>query len=143
MGARPSSSGAPRQWKVMIGPLSSMRTRSARSSGVSRSATNGCTCLASSRSPDATRGVVVLGSSSSAPCEPAYVDAAHADEPPDVGRRAARDARHAAVAARQPRQQQRGLLGHVRVLGALHDRRERAVDVEEERRARGVVCEWA
>jgi hypothetical protein len=56
----------------MIGPLSSMRMRIERSSGVSRAATNAFTCFSQLLNAGATRGVVEPGSSSSAPCEPAY-----------------------------------------------------------------------
>ena len=59
-------------------------------------------------------------------------DPADAHQPPGLGRRAAGDARHAAVAAREPAQQERHLLAHVGVLGAPHDRRQRAVDVAED-----------
>jgi hypothetical protein len=55
----------------MIGPLSSIRIRSERSSGVSRSATNAFTCPSQLLNASATRGVVEPGSSSSAPCDPA------------------------------------------------------------------------
>ena len=70
--------------------------------------------------------------------EAGVLDPAHAHQPPHVGRRAARDAGHPGVATRQPPEQQRGLVRHLRVLRALDDRRERAVHVEEESRARGV-----
>ncbi len=56
----------------MIGPLSSIRIRIARSSGVSRSATKLFTCLSQLWNACSTRGVVDPGSSSSAPCDPAY-----------------------------------------------------------------------
>ncbi len=66
-----SSSGVPRQWKATIGPLSSIRTRSTRSSGVSCSPANSRT----RPSQVAKAGTVVAapapGSSSSAPWEPA------------------------------------------------------------------------
>ena len=96
-GPRPRP-GAPRQWKVMIGPLSSIRTRSARSSGVSRSrAKRLAPRLLPALNASATRGVRRCpGSSSSAPCEARVRDPADAHEPPHVGRRAARDAGHAA-----------------------------------------------
>ena len=51
----------------MIGPLSSIRTRIARSSGVSRAATKPFTCFSQLLNAGATRGVVEPGSSSSAP----------------------------------------------------------------------------
>ena len=60
--------------------------------------------------------------------------AAHAHEPPHVGDLTPGDARHEAVAAREPAEQPRGLLGHVGVLGTPHDRGERAVHVAEDGR---------
>ena len=67
-----SSSGAPRQWKLMIGPLSSIRTRSARSSGVSRSRANPWTSGRNRAKSGITRASLLSGSSSSAPWRPEY-----------------------------------------------------------------------
>jgi len=50
----------------------------------------------------------------------------------------AADAAHHAIAARDLDQEAARGLGHVRVGGVPDDRRERAVDVEQHRRARGV-----
>jgi hypothetical protein len=74
---------------------------------------------------------------------PGVGDAADADEPPRLGDRPSRDARHAGVAAPEAAQQQRDLVAHVGVLRAADDRRERAVDVAEDRRPLGVVCQRA
>ena len=133
-----SSSGAPRQWKVMIGPLSSIRIRSERSSACRARPTKRLHLLlpALERRRHARRGRAGLEQLGAVRAR--VGDAAHAHEAPHVGHRAARDARHAAVAAREPAEQPRGLLGHVGVLGALHDRGERAVHVAEDRRALGV-----
>ena len=66
-----SSSGAPRQWSATIGPLSSIRTRSRRRSGLSRSRTNCFTRPSQLLKAGLVRGLAAPGSSSSAPCEPA------------------------------------------------------------------------
>jgi hypothetical protein len=65
-------------------------------------------------------------------------DPADAHEPPRLGGRAAGDAGDAAVAARQPPEQQRDLRAHVSVHGAPDDRGERPVDVAEHGRPSGI-----
>jgi hypothetical protein len=59
-------------------------------------------------------------------------DPAHPHEPAGVRRGAARDARNAAVAARECREEAGRAVGHLGVAGALHDRGERAVDVAQD-----------
>ena len=65
--------GAPRQWKVMIGPLSSMRTRMrAQLRRVALAPRSPSPRFSQLLNASSTRGVLDPGSSSSAPCEPAY-----------------------------------------------------------------------
>ena len=60
-------------------------------------------------------------------------DALDADQRLDLRRRAAADAGDERVARREPRELVPRLVRHPRVLGPLHDRREHAVDVEQDR----------
>ena len=71
------------------------------------------------------------------------LDAADPDQPADIGGGTSRDASDAGIAAREPAQQLRGLLRDLGVRGPLDDRRQRPVDVEEQRRARRVCGEGA
>ena len=69
-------------------------------------------------------------------------DRADADQPARLGGRAPGDAGDEGVAASQRTQQPRRLLRHLRILGAAHDRRQRAVDVEQDPGARRVCRDW-
>ena len=69
-------------------------------------------------------------------------DRAERDDPARVGRAPARDAGHEPVALGDLDQRPPGRLGHVRVVRVLDDRRQRAVHVEQDRRALRVVLEW-
>jgi hypothetical protein len=64
------------------------------------------------------------------------------DDPPRHRRLPAADARHAAVAAGDADEDGARGLGHLRVVGVADDRRERPVDVEQDRRARRVGAHW-
>ena len=65
-----SSSGAPRQWKATIAPLSSSRTRSLRTSAVSASRPNSWIRRTQSSTSGSSTASVQPARSSSAPCEP-------------------------------------------------------------------------
>ena len=60
------------------------------------------------------------------------LDRVQTDQAASVVRRAAADAGDEAVLVRQPSDLGPGLLGHGRILGPLHDRRQRPVDVEQD-----------
>ena len=65
------SSGAPRQWNALIGPLSSIRTRSRlRSRSSSRSATNPATLPCQLANASSSSGSFWPGAVTSAPWEP-------------------------------------------------------------------------
>jgi hypothetical protein len=70
-------------------------------------------------------------------------DPVDAEHPLDLGAGATAHARDEGVPARQARDLAPRLVGDTRVLGPLDDRRERPVDVEEDRRAAGFVGEHA
>ena len=90
-----SSSGAPRQWKATIGPLSSMRTRRRRSSGVSRSPAKRRTRSSQLSNAGITRGVGGARLEQLGAVRAGVGDAADADEPARLGDRAPGDAGHA------------------------------------------------
>ena len=142
----PSSSGAPRQWKVMIGPLSSMRTRSDAQLGRVALARRTPAPPACQRAKSATtRGLRRCPARAARRrARPEY------SMPPTPTRRrtsaAARPEMQATqrVAARQPRRAAAtSPSGTCASSARCDDRRERAVHVEEQRRARGVGRERA
>ena len=62
----------------------------------------------------------------------------HADDSLRIGARPPRDARDEAVAARESPQLPADGVGHARPAGIVDDRRQHAVDVEEQRRRVGI-----
>ena len=128
-----SSSGTPRQWNATIGPLSSIRTRSSRSSGVSRSSAKRLHApLPALEGRDHPRArlsrLEQLGA-----VRAGVGDPADPHEPPRLGGGAPGDAGDAAVA---PRQARRGAPRPPRApapsSARCDDRRERAVHVAED-----------
>ena len=91
-----------------------------------------------------TRASRLVGLEQLGAVEPGVGDPAHAHQPAHLGRRAAGDAGHAARSgATAAPSSSEVSFGHAASCGALDDRRERAVHVEEQRRPRGVGRDWA
>ena len=134
-----SSSGAPRQWNATIGPLSSSRTRSRRRSRRVVCGGEAVDSPGPAREGGYDLGALGAGLEQLGAMAARVGDAADADEPPRLGRRAPGNASDAAVAAAERADQPRASLGDVGVLGAAHDRREGPVDVAKDRGVGWVV----
>ena len=133
-----SSSGAPRQWKATIAPLSSSRTRQpaqVRGVGLARE-------LVDPLGPVQDAGIDhrlgPAGAQHLGAVGAEVRDRADRDHRARLRGAPAADARDHAVPAGDSEPAAARALGHASVGGVLDDRGERAVDVEQDRRARRV-----
>ncbi len=133
-----SSSGAPRQWKAAIASLSSLRMRRRWCSAVQRPRGE----RANARRPGGELGVHLGPRRARTQQLTAVVaDVRERADRHDLARRGRATPAHAAdhaVALGDLDQQGARGLGHVGIGGVAHDRRQRAVDVEQDRTVGGV-----